>query len=794
MSTAVSPASSRPENRDGQIPGMSAPRGLRRFGPAILFALLVVLVYSDVVFQRRNFGGRDLLAYNLPMEKVTHDAYAHGELPVWNPFVSGGRPHLPNPNAGALYPLRILLSPFSFPVAMRIFPLLHWALAGIGVLALLRSFELSREAAWVGAVTYTFSGVVVSYVFYTHILAGMALFPWILWIVADRHLRPLPRYAALSFVLALDLLAADVFTVGLAILCSLLWIVLEEDASRRWRAVGSLFAAFGLACLAAAPQIAATALWVGDTNRAVRGIRLGSAFLFSIPWPRLFELVVPFPFGANWSAEDARVWGWHLFHDRMTGLFNSLYAGALAVIALSSWRRLDGRGSRFARSLFLTGLILTIPPSLMPASWADAQSPLPLRNPEKFALALVLALALLSGLFFDRLRRSSATVPRWPLAVAAVLAGLAGAAALYPGYAGRVAALLLGDRRFWRIAAQEIPRALTEGGLLWITTVIALAGSGAASRWRRAGSLLLLTFVPIAANRKIAQTFREEEIFAPTAFAHQLARWDPQGEYRTLSHPGVSRLARLISSSDPGLIEIDRRSWDEQEHVLWKRGAVLTPDFDVGDFLRMEGLRRWLSYPANSPARSALFESLSLRWGIRFRDQSPQEGFHPIKGDSIQFWDQQEKAFPSIRLAEKYREANGPVNALQSMGALEPGEIVIETGASRRGVSPPGRIRVLKSKANRLQIRVASPEAAWLFVLRGFWRHRTVLLDGAPVETVPAQLAFTALRVPPGEHQVDWRERVPGAGFSMWGPLLFLLSIGWLLFRIRLERRARSAS
>ena len=53
---------------------------------------------------RPHFTGRDLLAYNLPMEKVIHDAYAAGTLPVWNPWISGGRPLLPNPNSGALYP------------------------------------------------------------------------------------------------------------------------------------------------------------------------------------------------------------------------------------------------------------------------------------------------------------------------------------------------------------------------------------------------------------------------------------------------------------------------------------------------------------------------------------------------------------------------------------------------------------------------------------------------------------------------------------------------------------------
>src|SRR5262249_8143834 len=159
------------------------PNWLGLSWPGILFALLVCLSYPGVAFGKRNFGGRDLLAYNLPMEKVTHDAYARGVLPIWNPYISGGRPHLPNPNVGALYPVRPALAWLDFPMAMRVYPLLHWIAAGIGVSLLLRSIGASSAAAWVGAVSYVFSGVGVSYVFYPHIHPGMALLPWILWMV-----------------------------------------------------------------------------------------------------------------------------------------------------------------------------------------------------------------------------------------------------------------------------------------------------------------------------------------------------------------------------------------------------------------------------------------------------------------------------------------------------------------------------------------------------------------------------------------------------------------------------------
>ncbi|MGH9316144.1 MAG: hypothetical protein ACRD1P_03415, partial [Thermoanaerobaculia bacterium] len=205
----------------------------RRFLPETLFVLLVLAVYADPLFTRRNFAGRDLVAYNLPMEKSVHDAYARHRLPVWMPEASGGRPLLPNPNIGALYPVRPLLSLLPFALAMRVFPVLHWALAGVGMIVLLLSMGVSRAAAWVGAVTYAFSGVAVSEAYFPHVQPGMALLPWILWAVKRRAPTFASGVLALSSFFALDFLAGDVFTIALAVGCCLLWIIFEGNRTER---------------------------------------------------------------------------------------------------------------------------------------------------------------------------------------------------------------------------------------------------------------------------------------------------------------------------------------------------------------------------------------------------------------------------------------------------------------------------------------------------------------------------------------------------------------------------------
>jgi len=177
----------------------AASAALRRLAPELLFVILVVALFADPLFLGRNFAGRDLLPYHLPMEHEIHDAWSRGVLPVWTSCISGGRPLLANPNLGTLYPVRPILALLSFPAAFRIFPVFHWIVAGIGMMRLLRAVGRGGAAAWIGAVTYVFSGVGMSEVFYTNIQPGMALLPWVLWAgarpVASRARRVLPLAA-----------------------------------------------------------------------------------------------------------------------------------------------------------------------------------------------------------------------------------------------------------------------------------------------------------------------------------------------------------------------------------------------------------------------------------------------------------------------------------------------------------------------------------------------------------------------------------------------------------------------
>jgi hypothetical protein len=767
---------------------------MRQLTLPLLFALLLAAVWADPLLTRRNFSGRDLAAYNLPMEKAIHDAYSRGRLPLWFPEISGGRPLLPNPNAGALYPVRWLLSAASFPLAARIFPIFHWGLAAVGLATLLAVLGVSRGGQWVGGVTYAFSGVAVSELFFPHVAPGLALLPWILWAL-DRVQRPGSRRTlVLALLLALDLLAGDVFTAGLALAGALLWIGLEtEPAERRGRFTALAFA-LCLALLVAAPQILATALWIPETSRAVIGIDLKDALTFSLsPW-RLLELLIPYPFGATWSLENARVWGRPVFHFRPVGLHATLYTGVLSLFALAEFRRERGRGARFAYAFLLFALALSVLPSFASETWAMHRSPIALRNPEKFAVGITLALALLAGLAVDRFRNTLLR-SRIPLIVCMLLAAGALFTALAPETSARAAVRTVGANvRLASVAAAEMPGALTEAGLFCFATLAAARLLGRTGMIPRVVALALLTAVPIAATRRIGQTFREEETFAPTAFARRVMELDPHGAYRTLGEAalrGRSALELAVAESDPTYAAAPRRTWTDHTQAFWGRGTIFNLDFDQGDFARVERLRRVATIAARHPGADVFFGNLALRFGIRFRDQEPLPGYGRFGGDLLQSWDEHAAAFPDLRLLERWGEETTPLAALNRIPFQRPGEIVIESGRRGAGSARPGQIQILEKTPESMRLRLQSPDPAWLFVLRGHWPYREVLLDGRPVRCVPAQIAFSSVPIPIGVHEIAWREQLPGGRVSAWGPVLAALLALLLLFdgRRRGQRR-----
>ena len=311
-----------------------------------------------------------------------------------------------------------------------------------------------------------------------------------------------------------------------------------------------------------------------------------------------------------------------------------------------------------------------------------------------------------------------------------------------------------------------------------MATLVALEALRSGRRSAAAGAIVLLALVPILANRRVARTFDESAVFSPTPFARALARRDPSAAAPVLDQSRYrpdSALAAIPAGTDPGDLEFYRRSWFFYTPTFWRRSTVFNTDPDVGDLSRMQSLREMSSFVAATPAGGRLFSGLSLRFGIRFRDQEALPGYRRFGGAASQDWDENRDALAPVRLLGRWRETPDAVAALRTLPELSDGEVAIETGRAASGASPGGRLRFVENSPESLSLVVSAPAPTWLFVLRGFWPYRDVQVDGRAAEVFPATLAFSALPIAAGSHRIEWRETVPGLGISWLGPLAFVL-------------------
>ena len=90
---------------------------------------------------------------------------------------------------------------------------------------------------------------------------------------------------------------------------------------------------------------------------------------------------------------------------------------------------------------------------------------------------------------------------------------------------------------------------------------------------------------------------------------------------------------------------------------------------------------------------------------------------------------------------------------------------------------PAPGVRAVERTANAFRAVVRSSCGGYVFFSESFDPGWRASVDGVPAGQIPANVAFAAVRVPPGEHLVERRYvpagLVPGAIFSFLGVLAF---------------------
>jgi hypothetical protein len=374
-----------------------------------VLALLATIFFADVLAGFNHLYLRDLTRFYYPSKQILRQVVKNGEFPYWNRYYSAGQPIAANPEYEIFYPPTWLILLPNFDLGYRLLILLHIYVALFGMYGLLRSMELRRFAAFVGAFAFGQGGLVLSYVNLLPILFCAAWIPFTFLYVRRFLLhRRFRDFALGSLFLGLQFLVGEPTTIlqtGALLGCYALY--------RGWYSTPRLVKSIkgilwvGLICasglMIGAVQMLPALDHVHDSVRS-RAFDFNLVTAWSFPAARLAELVYPNILGHITIDGVTRFWGASLYPSMGSPFLYSIYSGLLLIALSIGGAFARPRGGRLVLSVVLLSVVIAM----------GGHTPLfrflydhgivtSIRYPEKFLLLGLFVLIVFGSQMFDRL-------------------------------------------------------------------------------------------------------------------------------------------------------------------------------------------------------------------------------------------------------------------------------------------------------------------------------------------------------------------------------------------------------
>jgi len=783
---------------------------------ALLYAILLALIFPEAVFEGRVFISPDSVAPRGFSDYLERE----GVSAHWNPFIFGGMPayaslghdrnlYLPGPL------LRGATRLFSLPPLTWL--LAHYIWLGLGVFLFVRARGVRPWLAWLAGAWFLMLPPQIAIGAHGHGSKVMTLawLPWLL-VAADRLLsrrRLLADAALLAAAAAGLLLAAHIqvayyalITLALYALGRLALILRREGWRRALVPLGLGLAALAIAAAASAPLYGP--VWEYSA-RSIRGAAEGggTGFDYATAWSLAPAEWTTFLWPASWG------YGAESYAGRMPMTDYANYLGwlPLTAAALLFWGR-----PRRPFDLFFLGLALATTlvaaGRYLPLAYRPLYELLPgfnrFRVPVMILLLQQLALAVLMARGLERAWRERTSLLRLRNLVAAGALVLFLSAALGPALQAGPLRAGLQARYGAQLARVEPSRAAA-----FLDQQVALAG-----RWLRQDALrsglLLLPFLALLEWRR-----RQEAPVAVPPVGWTLVE---------LAGAGALALALLVD-----LVPLDHQVLHPERHWETRRGvslwgdaqptasrlpartlAFLEQNLDGQRFYALPGsafaaneagalgLASLGGYHAAKPAvadsllkalpvgGAAILDRLAVRFIVTPQTGGLGPGF-PLAapaGSTEEAVYRNEGALPRLRLAERLR-VEAPAASRQRLftGRTEPDVVAVEADPGLR-LSPaegaPGEVSATSWGLDTIDCRARLDRPALLVLADLAYPGWQVSVDGQPRPLLLADGLLRAVALEPGDHAVSFRFLPPrlalyrGLRGTAWLLLLALAAAG----------------
>ncbi len=777
------------------------PSALRRLSIKPLLAFLAYLgfflwMFPEVMFKGASFMRRDILRYYYPVWHYSWENLRHLNIPLWNPLLNMGCPHLANPQTCVFYPLGILFLLPDYTWAFNFYILLHLSLSAFFTFLWMRDCGQSHKAAFLAGFAFAAGGYMQSNINLTISLCTATYFPLVLLMLRRAMSRDgFAWKVSLAFAFLFQYLAGDpsIFFASVMV-CSI--FVLFRTAERRfeektlsWRPLAALGQSLVLFLALAAFQWPLFVEFIFHSTRS--GMSFQDSSVWSMQYKDLLSVVVPFFSDITLQMVDYWV--------RQSWLEN-YYAGAtVVVLAMTTFFVRRSRMVSYHALLLLFALSLSLGGNTLvyPVLYKIVPFMNFIRYPVRFYFLFNFSLACLAGFALDVILQSTANRSRasdrrglrWLVFVALFLA-LSGAVLLVfaPSFEDRIWHWIKDryENTVKPFYSGEILQDLTIVTLRNIRRSIFLSafvflGIAAAARFRiKTGLLavffLVLVFIDLTASN-IAEPTVSRAAIEKTLPVIQRVTQDKE-VFRVLASPkAVWQQDHLLSTT------LDRWYEEQQERMVTNMMLLFAlqdvrgyDSLYIREAFDIQSVLAFFKTP-NSP----LVRFLNVRYMVSPLQQLPTP-YRLLVQSSVNLFIN-DRSLPRALVvpdAETVSDEKKLRDKLLS-ASFNPTKIVYLTKKSD-GIfygdpsDHPDRAQasITEYTAQNLRMTVSAVSNSWLVVSDVFYPGWKAWVDGKPAKIYQANHAFRAVPLVPGLHEVR----------MVYDPLLFKIGGTISLFTI----------
>ena len=729
---------------------------VRAFYFCILLGLL--LVYFDRVLScRLIFIERDLSAFFIPPKVLWVDLLKHGTFPFWNPYQYSGIPLLAALQPGVLYPPHVFYLFLPFPVVWNWLIILHFLLAAIGVYLFLVHMKSSEEGAFVGALIFMLSGYLLSVHNLLPHLFAVSWFPFVLLFFLKHFETGRIRYAVfVSFFLLLQFLsgAPEIFMMSVLTLFIITFFVpsLIGQPVRFYTRMRSLVIIFSLFLLLSAVQILP---FYELKSYSIRrgGLTYFESSVWSLAWRDSIQFFVPDLFGNVMN--DQKYW-------QNQSWLKTIYLG-IVPFCLSTFYFLTTGKKRWLLALLLVlslvfalggntplyRLLYRIPPFNS------------VRYPVKFLFLFFFIISVTSGLGFDKLRSGIAEGNRRIHGAIHVF--------FYLGFLFALAwssTVLLKERivnffdsvgfkpeayNLIDVNIHDIRRFCFFAFLFCVLLLVY-------RRVRRKSPVMLFMVAILAldlflANYGFYNSLQWDLYMQPHEFASEIVEKGRMDRYFVTpkTHNTYNRFPKDKASMSSAYAPLSRLYTVEGSEVLriaqydlfinWMK--ILSSIEEAERFFDIAGIRYVVSITKLDGAHFRMLKSINIiDVPLYFYEYNEYPGRFLL--------------FSKVR---RVPDEKSMIEALADRTIDLRRELIVLSKEAQMGlpVSTQGKVELVRYEPNNLVLKCTTDQGAFLYVSDAYYPGWRAYVDGQRTEILRANLAFRAVKLPPGQHTVLFR-------------------------------------